>query len=67
VRQGSYGLVGARLELSGHEGRWSLALFGRNLSDELYAQNVIRQDPLVGKLSFWGAPRTFGIELAGRF
>lgn len=67
VRHGSYALLGARLELAGREGRWSVAAFGRNLTDELYAENVIRQDPLVGKLTFWGAPRTFGVEFAGRF
>jgi hypothetical protein len=55
------------VQLAGCEGRWSVALCGRNLTDELYALSLIRQDPLVGKLSLRGAPRTFGVEVAARF
>jgi hypothetical protein len=59
--------LGARLRLADADEHWSVAVFGRNLTDELFAQNVIRQDPLAGKLTFWGAPRTFGVELGARF
>ena len=43
-----------------------VALFGRNLGDKLYAQTKVRQDPLVGNLNVWGAPRTYGIEIGAR-
>jgi iron complex outermembrane receptor protein len=63
VRQGPYDVADARLRLHDAEEHWSVALFGRNLGDETYATNVIRQDPLVGALRIWGPPRTFGVEL----
>jgi iron complex outermembrane recepter protein len=67
VRQRSYSLVDARAVFERSDARWHVAVFGRNLGDELYAQSRIRQDPLVGALSAWGAPRTYGVELGGRF
>jgi iron complex outermembrane receptor protein len=66
VRQGPYDVAGARLRLHDAEEHWSIALFGRNLADETYATNVVRQDPLIGALRIWGPPRTFGVELGFR-
>ncbi len=46
--------------------RWLIALWGKNLADTLYAHTKIRQDPLVGNLRFWGAPRTYGVQFSVR-
>lgn len=67
VRQAGYSLFNARIGIEGGEGRWYVAAFGRNLGDKLYAQTKVRQDPLVGNLNVWGAPRTYGVELGARF
>jgi iron complex outermembrane receptor protein len=66
VRQGGYSLFNARLGYQAPDNRWYVALFGRNLGDKLYAQTRVRQDPLVGNLNVWGAPRTYGIEIGAR-
>jgi len=64
--QGGYSLVNARLQLESKNKRWSVALWGKNLTDELYAHTKIRQDPLVGNLRYWGAPRTYGLHFSFR-
>ena len=65
--QAGYSLVNARLQLEGKNKRWSVALWGKNLTDKLYAHTKIRQDPLVGNLRMWGAPRSYGLQLSLRF
>ncbi|MBI1733212.1 MAG: hypothetical protein HYR49_10675 [Gammaproteobacteria bacterium] len=67
VRQDGYSLLGARLSFETLSRRWYGALFASNLLDELYAQTMIRQDPIIGNLRFWGAPRTYGIQIGVRY
>lgn len=67
VRQSGYDLFNARIGYEAQGGRWYAALFGRNLADKLYAATKVRQDPLVGNLNIWGAPRTYGVEVGARF
>lgn len=62
VSQDSYRLVDAALSFEPTHGDWYAELYGRNLTDELYAQNVIRNDQLMGTLRIWGAPRMFGMR-----
>ena len=66
VRQTGFSLFNARIGFEAAEGRWHVAVFGRNLGDKLYAQTKVRQDPLVGNLNIWGAPRTYGVEVGVR-
>jgi len=66
VRQAGFSLFNARIGFEAAEGRWHVAVFGRNLGDKLYAQTKVRQDPLVGNLNIWGAPRTYGVEVGVR-
>ncbi len=66
VSQDGYSLVNARLELESKDERWFVALWGKNITDRLYAHTKIRQDPLVGNLRFWGPPRTYGIQFGRR-
>ena len=67
VKQGGYSLVNARLQFDSADGHWYVALWGQNLGDQLYAENIIRQDPLTGASRFWGAPRTYGVQAGYRF
>jgi hypothetical protein len=41
-----------------------VSVFGENLTDELYAQSNVRLDDALGNLFFWGAPRTYGFQVA---
>lgn len=66
TKQDGYGLVDASVTYESRKGHWYAELFGKNLTDELYKQNVIRQDPIFGVLRFWGAPRTVGLRLGYR-
>ena len=67
VSQDGYSLFNARLAFESANGRWSASVFVKNLTDKLYTQTKIRQDPIVGNLRFWGAPRTFGVQLGMRY
>jgi len=59
--QPGYGLVGARATLRGEDGRWSVALFGTNLTDERY-----RAAGREG-VSIVGLPRQVGVEVRAGF
>jgi iron complex outermembrane recepter protein len=65
VSQGGYGVIDARANVDGAD-QWYIAIYGKNLTNKLYSRTVIRQDPLIGNLSFWGPPRTYGIEFGVR-
>ncbi len=67
VRQGAYGLFNAHLAFESHGGRWYAELHGRNLGDRLYAQTILRNDPLTGIKRHWGAPRTVGLRVGYRW
>jgi iron complex outermembrane receptor protein len=62
--QGDYGLFNARAEYRYRDGKWSLALFGRNLGDEAYFSNQILTGTFYGAefVGSLGAPRTYGLE-----
>lgn len=66
-KQSGYGLINARLQFDSADHHWYAAAFGRNLTDELYAQNIIRADPTFGSIRFWGPPRTYGVQVGYRF
>ncbi|MBL8270280.1 TonB-dependent receptor [Steroidobacter sp.] len=71
----SYTLLNARAGLRLGDG-WTLEVYGRNLTDELYAVNRTTQRPLLSFLppfaydettTTFGAPRTYGVKLTTRF
>ncbi|VAW74567.1 Outer membrane receptor proteins, mostly Fe transport [hydrothermal vent metagenome] len=66
VKEASYGLLDASIAFESRKGRWYAELFGKNLTDELYARSKIRDDPLVGVMRFWGDPRTIGLRVGFR-
>ncbi|WP_439621068.1 TonB-dependent receptor [Hyphomonas sp.] len=67
--QDSYGVVRARATYAPAGGRYQVALFGENLSDESYFTNQILTGTTYGAefVGSLGAPRTYGIELSTRF
>lgn len=67
VKQDGYGLVNASISYASYSGGWYAELYGNNLTDELYAQNIIRVDPVVGTSRYWGEPRTFGARFGYTF
>lgn len=66
MEEGAYTLLNAFATFGSADEHWRVQLYGRNLSDKLYRQSVIRATSLIGTLDFWGAPRTYGIELGYR-
>jgi iron complex outermembrane receptor protein len=67
VKQDGYGLLNLRLAYESVPKKWYVAAYCKNVTDKLYAQTIIRQDPLVGNLLFWGAPRTYGLEIGAKY
>ena len=67
MRQGGYGLLNAHLAFESRGGDWYAELHGRNLTDKLYAQTIVRDDPRTGVKRHWGAPRTLGLRLGYRW
>lgn len=65
VYEDSYGLLDARVALGAHNEGWEIALFGKNLTDELYRVDAI---PFLGDVfSRFGAPRSYGVQFSKSF
>jgi len=67
--QKGYGLLGARIAFSSRDERWTVALFGTNLTDKRY--RTAGRGTLVRQIGFAyssiGLPRQLGIQLTGSF
>jgi iron complex outermembrane receptor protein len=60
-----YGLLDASVKVQPPAGNWSLTLWGKNLTDELYSQLGL---PFLGDLvEVWGPPRTYGVDFTYSF
>ena len=69
-RVGTVGLLNGRITLAGGDDRWSIALWGKNLTDKTYKTRLfdLSNQTLVGQqLIVLGAPRTFGVEARFNF
>jgi len=64
-RRDAYSLVDLRLGISGDT--WTLALFGTNLTDEKYLEEVIPAPEFGGSFDHPGSQRRYGVELQFRF
>lgn len=65
VYEDSYGLLDARIALASRNEGWEVALFGKNLTDELYRVDAI---PFLGDVfSRFGAPRSYGVQFSKSF
>lgn len=59
-----YALVNARASMGSEDGKWELALWGQNLTDEAYVQ-YLNELPTIGVvLESVGYPRTYGVEIS---
>jgi iron complex outermembrane receptor protein len=63
VDQGGYTLLNVFATVRDARDHWRCALYARNLTDRLYKQSVLHGTALFGTLDFFGAPRTYGVEL----
>jgi iron complex outermembrane receptor protein len=67
IKSGEYTILNARVAVLPVERTWEFALWGRNLTDELYvAQGLDLATFGLGNRNY-NAPRTFGAELSWRF
>lgn len=76
--QRSYWLLGARVGVASQDGRWRVSAYGKNLGDESYYVAGSPQSlaalisgggnaGAVGYTAWYGAPRTYGVELTTSF
>ncbi|HWW57615.1 MAG TPA: TonB-dependent receptor [Sphingopyxis sp.] len=64
-REPGYGQLNARLGIGAIDDRWTISLWGKNLTNKLYRVSVI---PFLGdEASLYGAPRTYGVRVSGKF
>ena len=64
---GGYDLLNARIAYGAVSGRWEVAVFGKNLTDEAYEIAATVSGINAGTLELFGAPRTYGLEMRYRF
>ena len=65
LEQDGYGLLGARISYVPDSGNWSASIWGNNITDEQYFNEVtVNGFSLRGN---WAAPRTYGIDLSVNF
>lgn len=67
VQQDAFTLANVRASWFSDDERVRVTVFGENVFDETYRSTVIRSTALIGTLDFFGAPRTWGAEVAYRF
>jgi len=70
VEVDGYGRLDLRLALRAPDARWTLAAFGRNVTDEVYFTGIIPATAagvVVGQQRIVGRPATYGISLGYAF
>lgn len=65
LRQEGFGLVNARAAYYSPGDKWSLSLWGRNLTDEEYFNEAAGN--AMGLRGFWADPRTYGVSAEYQF
>ena len=61
-RLNPYALVDLRAGIKGPDDRWSLTLYGQNVTNELYVQNVNNAHDVI--VRYVGAPATYGVTIS---
>ena len=65
AKEPAYGLLDARISLAPKDAPWTVGLFGKNITDELYRTNIIS---FFGEeVSQFGPPRTYGLDFSWKF
>ena len=67
VSQEPIGLVNGRIVYYGADDRWSLSVYGKNLTNKGYFDNVLTVQALIGQVAYNAAPRTYGVELGFKY
>ncbi len=67
IAQDAYDLVNARLLYTPPSGRWDVALFGTNLTDEEYLENGFNAQAFGFNIGLAGRPREWGLTAEFRF
>lgn len=65
IKQEPFGLLDASLRIQPPNADWNLTIWGKNLTDELYA--VASQTFFGDMMNYYGAPRTYGVDLSYSF
>lgn len=65
LRQEGYGLLSARASYHSADDNWSVSLWGRNLTDEEYFNEIAGNG--MGLRGFWAEPRTYGADVSVKF
>ncbi len=65
IKQEAFGLLDASLRFQPPNADWNLTVWGKNLTDELYA--VAAQAFFGDLMNYYGSPRTFGVDLSYSF
>ncbi len=65
IKQDPFGLLDASLRIQPPNAAWNMTLWGKNLTDELYA--VGAQATFGDLLQYYGAPKTFGFDVSYAF
>lgn len=64
--QNQYDLIDARVALRANDDSWELALWGKNLTDELIKTHIVAFAPFQQQLNTYQPPRTYGVTLRFR-
>ena len=68
LRQGKYGLLSGQLALTLADGKTEIGLFGENLLDRRYLNGGINfEDGFALSDAYYGAPRTYGVQIRREF
>ena len=67
IGQGSFGLASARITWRAPNDVWSASIWGKNLGDEAWLQNSIRNTSFAGAIGLAAAPRTYGVTLSAEW
>jgi iron complex outermembrane recepter protein len=68
LRLPSYGVLGARIELTDPSKKWNLAIYGTNLTNTVYYVGGLNYGPFIGESEWYlGRPREFGVSLRRNF
>jgi iron complex outermembrane receptor protein len=63
----SYTVVNARVGVAADSGKWELAAWAKNLTDEEYTQEVFGSDIIGMVTALYGNPRQYGVTLNYNF
>ncbi|MCK9504637.1 MAG: TonB-dependent receptor [Porticoccaceae bacterium] len=65
LQNDGYGILNARLSYVPPSESWTISVWGNNLTDKEYFQDVVAAG--VGLRGSYGAPRTYGVDVSYRF